>query len=164
MEPTWTPMASARKPAPPMAEIRGAFAAMGTGGAFLPHRGSRGYCLAGRCWTASEIASRECMASLARQRVAAGGGRLPAWSAGAAGRSGSRTLGPAGRGRSPPACRPEVAEEPGPGTGGGRVPWRPGCPWVLAVAAAGSVLRAADVDAVAVPDDGSAGVAFADAG
>lgn len=34
-----------------------AFAGMGTDGIFLPHRGSRGYCLAGGCWPARDIAS-----------------------------------------------------------------------------------------------------------
>jgi len=164
MEPTWTPMASARKPAPPMRRSAG------------PSRPRAQ--VAPSCRTAGLVGT-------ARQADAGAPARLPAVSAwhrcrvsacrregvacrrgrqGAAGRSGSRTLGPAGRARSPPCCvPPRGAEEPGPGTGGGPVPWRPGCPRVLAVAHAGRVLRAADVDAVAVPDDGSAGVAFADA-
>ena len=57
MEPAWTPTVP-QPPAGPRGRWRRspAFAGMGTDGIFLPHRGSRGYCLAGRCRRARDIA------------------------------------------------------------------------------------------------------------
>ena len=57
MEPAWTPRAPHPQAAPRRRWWRSpAFAGMGTDGIFLPHRGSRGYCLAGRCRPARNIA------------------------------------------------------------------------------------------------------------